>query len=100
MHVKTLIIDEQLVLTGSVNLTHNGLENNKEHLFCISEPKVVADVLSDFEKEWIQAEPVTEDMIELMLDKYEKRKNDKHDKQRETSRSLSAELEEADEIAG
>jgi phosphatidylserine/phosphatidylglycerophosphate/cardiolipin synthase-like enzyme len=33
MHVKCLILDEKVVLTGSVNLTHNGLENNKEHVY-------------------------------------------------------------------
>ena len=45
MHAKTLIFDEKVVLTGSVNLTHNGLERNKEHLIRVLEPSVVSAML-------------------------------------------------------
>ena len=96
MHVKTLIFDNRVVLTGSVNMTHNGHENNKEHLFRISEPRTVADVLSDFEEEWKEAEPVTEAMITKMLALHAEKKEKKDkDKQRDVSRSLSVELDEA-----
>jgi phosphatidylserine/phosphatidylglycerophosphate/cardiolipin synthase-like enzyme len=45
MHAKSLIFDEEVLVTGSVNMTHNGYENNKEHMFRITTPSVVADVL-------------------------------------------------------
>jgi hypothetical protein len=57
MHVKCLIIDQKTVLSGSVNLTHNGLENNKEHLYLMTEPSLAAAVFADFEREWPIAEP-------------------------------------------
>ena len=55
MHVKAMIFDEKTLLEGSANLTHNGLENNKEHLYRQTEPPLVALVLADFEKEWAAA---------------------------------------------
>jgi phosphatidylserine/phosphatidylglycerophosphate/cardiolipin synthase-like enzyme len=78
MHVKCLIIDQKTVLTGSVNLTHNGLENNKEHLFLMTEPPLAAAVLADLEREWLIAEPIADLEISLMLDMHRKR----HEQQR------------------
>ena len=74
MHVKTWIVDDEIVLTGSTNLTHGGLENNKEHLFRITEPSVVTAVVDDFELLWEQAEEVTPAMIARMVATYEKEK--------------------------
>ena len=106
MHVKSLIFDEKILLTGSVNMTHNGFENNKEHLYRVAEPSAVADVLADFEKEWAGAEQVTPPLIELMLANFQKR-NDEAKENRERSvprkagrgivRSLSLELERVQE---
>jgi hypothetical protein len=62
-----------------VNLTHNGLKNNKKHLYRLTEPAFVAEVLADFEKEWLTAEPVTEKEISLMLDSDRKRQTQKRD---------------------
>eukprot|EP00973_Karenia_brevis_P074337 10328061-Karenia_brevis.AAC.1 len=42
MHCKTSIYDEAVVLSGSANLTHNGMECNKEHLYRISDERTVA----------------------------------------------------------
>ncbi len=67
MHVKSLIFDERVVLTGSVNMTHNGHENNKEHLYRILEPTAVADVQADFEKDWEIAETVVQTHIDRMI---------------------------------
>ena len=68
-----LIFDERVVLTGSVNMTHNGLENNKEHSFRITIPSVVADVAADFEKAWLGAEPVEECHIKIVLARHKKK---------------------------
>ena len=59
MHAKSWILDETIVLSGSVNLTHNGLENNKEHLLKLTSPTVVGKFRADFEELWMQAELVS-----------------------------------------
>ena len=66
MHVKTLLFDNEIVLTGSVNMTHNGHENNKEHMYRITEPSAVAAVIADFEADWVAATPVDGKMIRTM----------------------------------
>jgi len=52
MHAKTFIFDDCLVLTGSVNYTHNGLENNVEHFNAITEPTAVRGYIQNFEEFW------------------------------------------------
>jgi phosphatidylserine/phosphatidylglycerophosphate/cardiolipin synthase-like enzyme len=79
VHVKCFVLDGKVVLTGSMNLPHNGLENNKEHLYRLTEPAFVAEVLADFEKEWLTAEPVTGKEISKMLDADLKRQNKKRE---------------------
>ena len=71
MHVKCWVIDEKLVLSGSSNLTHNGLEKNKEHLYRITEPVFVSDVLADFETTWTESQPVGQQEIDLMMATYQ-----------------------------
>ncbi len=73
MHSKTLFFDKKVVLTGSVNLTHNGLEHNKEHLIRVLEPSVVAAMLRDFEETWERADTVTSEDLDSMLEKYAKK---------------------------
>ena len=99
MHVKSLIFDAKILLTGSVNMTHNGLENNKEHLFRIPEPDAVSEVLADFEKIWADAEIVTQEMIDDMLTKHTNRATRSRSKSvsREVTRALSSEFEEAND---
>ena len=80
MHVKTIVFDGIVVLTGSCNMTHNGLENNKEHMFRITEPVTVADVNEDFELTWNEALPVTGKMISDMISSAEKAKEKKRAK--------------------
>ena len=75
-----LILDAKTVLTGSMNLTHNGLENNKEHLYRLTEPAFVAEVLADFEEEWLTAQRVTDNEIREMLEMSHKRQEKKREK--------------------
>ena len=77
IHVKTIIFDAQVLLTGSVNITHNGMENNVEHMYRIVEPTAVADVMADFEKKWEVAESVTKAEILGMMSRHDKREERK-----------------------
>ena len=92
----------EVLLTGSVNLTDNGMENNKEHLYRIVEPSAVADVLADFETEWAAAEKeeVTSQTILEMEANWHKRDDEKKNRRsvsrsadRGASRSLSLYLD-------
>jgi len=73
MHAKTLIFDKKVVLTGSVNLTHNGLEHNKEQMIRVLEPSAVAAMLLDFEQTWKRADTVTLEDLESMMEQHVKR---------------------------
>ena len=89
-----------------MNLTHNGMENNKEHLYRIENPSCVEEVMMDFEEDWKKAEPVDQDLIDKMMVKHAEKEEEKESKRiekearsrsksRGASRSLSAELDNA-----
>jgi len=89
-----MIVDERVVLTGSVNMTHNGLENNKEHLYRITVPTAVAAVVEDFDATWADAVPVTEEYVEAALAKSVAKaaKTKESRRSKSVNRSLSQEL--------
>jgi phosphatidylserine/phosphatidylglycerophosphate/cardiolipin synthase-like enzyme len=91
MHAKTVIIDNRVVLTGSVNMTHNGIENNKEHMFRILEPTVVKALRVDFEETWRIAQPVTQEMCISMVRRAEQARIKRQERSASSSRSLSRE---------
>ena len=66
MHAKSWIIDQRVCLLGSVNLTHNGLENNTENLLRVTEPNCIRDASKDFEARWKEADIVNDASIKKM----------------------------------
>ena len=86
-------------------MTHNGFENNKEHLIALTIPSVVTQFAADFDREWAMAEPVTQELVDDMMSRHKKREDNKEEKQRQrsrsqslsrnTSRSLSSEFKDA-----
>jgi len=48
MHHKVFIIDDKTVITGSMNPSKNGDENNDENILIIREPKIVQKFLEEF----------------------------------------------------
>jgi len=89
MHTKTWIIDGSVVLTGSVNLTHNGLENNKEHLWRITNGSAVQQLIEDFEQCWIEADVVEQKDIDLMKETWSTRAEKRGGRSRSASASLA-----------
>jgi phosphatidylserine/phosphatidylglycerophosphate/cardiolipin synthase-like enzyme len=77
MHAKTLIFDERVVLSGSVNMTHNGFEKNKKHLWRITEPSAVAEAFRDFEDTWKKATVIGKEEVQLMMEKHDARERKK-----------------------
>ena len=68
MHIKSWVLDRSVLFTGSVNFTHNSLDKSKENMYRITEPTAVADALANFEQLWRDSTPVTEDVLEAMLE--------------------------------
>ena len=60
-HVKTIIIDNRLVLSGSVNCSNNGHGNNKEHMWSITTRVAVRECVEDFEQTLLEAERIDRD---------------------------------------
>jgi phosphatidylserine/phosphatidylglycerophosphate/cardiolipin synthase-like enzyme len=89
MHTKTWIIDSSIVLTGSVNLTHNGLENNKEHLWEITNAQAIQPLIEDFERCWIEAEVVEQKDIDLMKETWSRKEEKKSGRARSASASIA-----------
>ena len=107
MHTKSWILGgprsaAEVFLTGSVNTTHGGLENNKEHMLHIREPNVVMKALKNFEETWEQATTIVEKDIEKMMATAQAREDKKRQSHRSrsesVSRSLSVELDGATSV--
>ena len=96
MHVKAWLLDEDVLMTGSVNITHGGLENNIEHLYVIAVPSVVAETREHFEQVWAGATTVGQADIDIMKKKWDAREAAKvRSSSRSVSRSLSQELDDS-----
>ena len=108
MHAKCLILDRELVFDGSVNLTHNGMENNKEHLYRITHKPTVSRVFDDFCREWARAEVVGNDKISMMMQKDAETKRKKGNARgssstelkQQTNRDLTGEFQTVDASDG
>ncbi len=62
-HHKVFIIDEQMVVTGSLNFSNNADESNDENVLIVTNADVAAQYLAEFERRWAEAEdPDPEDM--------------------------------------
>jgi phosphatidylserine/phosphatidylglycerophosphate/cardiolipin synthase-like enzyme len=103
MHVKSTLVDGKVLYSGSPNLTHNGLENNKEHYFRMTQESLVRVVMADFDELWEISQPVTKIMVDLMnakavekiTQKAEERQQSRNRRSASLNRSLSAEMNRA-----
>ncbi len=96
MHEKTFIADGKIVLTGSANMTHNAMENNKEALYRFSDiPQAIGAMLEDFELQWSESEEVSDEQLEQALSNVESTKEKR--RARSSSRSMSRDLQTVNE---
>ena len=86
MHVKSWIVDGRVLVTGSSNLSHGGLDCNIEHVVKITEPKVVADALEEYEKVWQIAAEVTQVDINQMVATRSRRDEEAEKKKEQNAR--------------
>jgi phosphatidylserine/phosphatidylglycerophosphate/cardiolipin synthase-like enzyme len=77
-HTKSWIIDGEVFLTGSVNCTHGGMENNLEHLIVIRDKVVVNKAIETFEEWWknSRSKVVNNERMEKMI-AWKKHKDEK-----------------------
>ena len=52
MHNKYLVIDDEIVLTGSFNWTHKAVTSNKENIVIIQDKNTTASFSQNFEELW------------------------------------------------
>lgn len=56
LHHKVIVVDEQIVITGSLNFSTNAEENNDENVIIIDNPEIARLYLQEFERVWNLAE--------------------------------------------
>jgi phosphatidylserine/phosphatidylglycerophosphate/cardiolipin synthase-like enzyme len=62
MHHKLIVIDERIVITGSMNYSTNAEESNDENVIIIDNAEIARLYLQEFERVWIQSsEPDMQD---------------------------------------
>lgn len=59
LHHKIIIIDNSIVITGSLNFSDNADSNNEENVIILDHPDIAALYLQEFEKNWAQAQDVS-----------------------------------------
>lgn len=56
LHHKLIIIDERIVLTGSLNYSTSAEESNDENVIIIENPEIAALYMQEFQRVWAQGE--------------------------------------------
>ena len=56
-HHKVIVIDEQTVITGSLNFSANADESNDENVVILTNPAIAAQYLQEFQRNWAEANP-------------------------------------------
>ena len=54
-HHKVVIIDEFVVITGSMNLSDNAADSNDENVLAVSDPAIARIYLEEFDRRWAEA---------------------------------------------
>jgi phosphatidylserine/phosphatidylglycerophosphate/cardiolipin synthase-like enzyme len=55
MHHKVIIIDGEIVITGSLNFTQNATQKNDENVVIIYDPQIAESYIHEFERLWYDA---------------------------------------------
>lgn len=55
MHHKVIIIDEQVVVTGSYNFSESAWKRNEGNLLIIHSPEIAALYKEEFKRIWLEA---------------------------------------------
>jgi len=56
LHHKVLIIDDEILITGSFNFSNNADDSNDENVIIIQNVEIADKYLQEFERRWVEAE--------------------------------------------
>ena len=59
LHHKVIIIDNSIVITGSLNFSANADDSNEENVIILDNPEIAALYIQEFEKNWAQTKDVS-----------------------------------------
>lgn len=68
MHMKCCLCDCKVLLTRSVNLTHNGFDNSEENLIRIEEAEEVTKLSVEFERLWRESEDLRAEDLSWLIE--------------------------------
>ncbi len=57
LHHKVIIIDETVVVTGSLNFSNNAADSNDENVLILADAGIAGLYLEEFERRWAEARP-------------------------------------------
>lgn len=57
MHHKFAVVDERLLITGSLNWTQTAVQRNKENILITEEPDLVQPFVKEFQRLWLNNDP-------------------------------------------
>ena len=55
-HHKVFIIDDEILVTGSLNFSENADDSNDENVIIIRNKEIAAQYIQEFERRWVEAE--------------------------------------------
>lgn len=55
LHHKVFIVDEQIVISGSFNISENATRRNDENLIILQDPDLAAQFVQEFNRRWAEA---------------------------------------------
>lgn len=59
LHHKVIVIDNSIVITGSLNFSANADDSNEENVIILDNPEIAALYIQEFENNWAQAKDVS-----------------------------------------
>lgn len=57
MHHKFAVVDERLLITGSLNWTQTAVQRNKENILITEDPELVQPFVKEFQRLWLNNNP-------------------------------------------
>ncbi|KAK5899417.1 hypothetical protein CesoFtcFv8_008900 [Champsocephalus esox] len=57
MHHKFAVVDNRLLITGSLNWTMTAVQSNKENVIVTEDPNLVGPFLKEFQRLWLHSDP-------------------------------------------
>jgi len=54
LHHKYIVVDERIVMTGSLNYSTNAEESNDENILIVDNPEIAALYIQEFDRVWAQ----------------------------------------------